>query len=251
MAILANRSLEDLARSAIRRSYVFVFIPVLVLFVVTALGESDKLLHALDDEIIVVVSLGILLYLLATRKASSPAELLRINRVAVVAALVVALAGVLAVAFEFSDPNDLGDDPLTIVGGVLAAINGLWLLAAKAGPGAGVETAAFATEWSRIRTTFFYSAFFVALFATGFVPPYPSFNGAGLLFWVELAVVLVVAVAGLVFLARSRTEPSPAVVRKYNNTYLALVVVLGVVAVAQFDILTLIYVIVLVANRFL
>lgn len=251
MAILANRSLEDLAQSAIRRSYVFVFVPVLVLFVFTALSESDKLLHALDDEIIIVVSLAVLLYLLATRKASSPAELLRINRIAVIAAIVVALAGILAVALEFSDPSDIGDDPLTIVGGVLAAVNGLWLLAAKVGPGAGVEPAAFAREWSRIRTTFFYSAFFVVFFAVGLTPPYPSFNGSGLLFWAELAVVLVVGVVGLVFLARSRTEPNPAVLRKYNNTYLAGVVVLGVVAVLQFDILTLVYVIMLIANRFL
>jgi hypothetical protein len=242
--------LETLSRAATRRSFTFLFIPVLVLFIFTALMESDHRTHALDDEIIVGVVLATLIYFGITRKAHSSVELARINRVAVIAAAIVVVAGVLALVLEFSDPNDIGDDPLTVIGGIIAVVNGLLLLSAK-GPRTPEQMGSYSVEWSRIRTTFWFSSFWIFAFGFGLIPPYASFNLPGILTWLELAVVLVVALSGLFFVSRSRTEQDPTTLRKYNNEYLVLVLILGVLAGVNFDIATLAYAVVLVANRFL
>jgi hypothetical protein len=242
--------LETLSRAATRRSFTFLLIPVLVLFIFTALMESDQRTHSLDDEIIVAVVLATLIYLGITRKANSSVELARINHIAVIAAAIIAAAGVLAVVLEFSDPTDIGDDPLTIVGAIIAVVNGLLLLSAK-GPRAPEQMGSYSVEWSRIRTTFWFSTFWIFAFGSGLIPPYASFNLPGILTWVELAFVLIVALSGLLFVSRSRTEQDPTTLRKYNNEYLVLVVVLGALAGVNFDLATLAYAVVLVANRFL
>jgi hypothetical protein len=242
--------LGTLNLSAIRRSFSFILVPTVILFFVTALSESDQWTHALDDEIIVVVGLGLLVYLLITRKASSAADLTRISRIAAAVSVILALAGVLAVILEYKDPSDISDDPLTIVGGVVAAINAL-LLVTAAGPRVPEEMAAYSSEWSRIRTTFWFSTFFAVTFVFDLVPPYPAASLTSVPIWAEVALLLVFAIVGFVALSRSRTERDVGVLRRYNNTLFAVAVVVAVIALVNFDIATVGYGVVLIANRFL
>lgn len=241
-------ALETLQLSARRRSYTFLFIPVLVLFVFTALSESDQWLHALDDEIIVVTSLAILIYFVATRKLRGATDLRCINRLALVASVIVMLAGVLAVVLEFGDAQDFGDDPLTVVGGVLAVVNGLLALS-LAGPKSSENAPAYATEWSRIRSTFWFASFFVVQFAMGVIPPYPAFGLGSALVFAELVAILVFAVAGLLVLLRSRAESDPRRLHGYNNLLLGVALGIAALALAQVDVFTLSFAVMLIANR--
>jgi uncharacterized membrane protein HdeD (DUF308 family) len=244
-----SSSVENVQASATRRSYVFIFVPVLFLFVFTAITESDKWLHALDDEIIVVALVGALLYFLVTRKLGTASELAPVNRVGLIVAAIVVAAGILAIVLEFTDPNDIGDDPQTVIGGVLAVINGLLLMAA-AGPRVPEEAGSYAVEWTRIRTTFWFSSFFLVTFVFFALPPYPSFSVGVLPAYAEVVVLLIAGVVGLWALVRSRREANPASLRTYNNIILVLAIVLAVLAFSQFDIGTLPLAVLLIVNRF-
>jgi hypothetical protein len=245
-------SIDALPQSAIRRAFAFIFVPAVFLFLITALSESDKWWHALDDEIIVIALVATLLYFLVTRKLSTLSELTRINRIGLIASAIVVAAGVLAIVMEFSDPNDIGDDPFTIVGGVLAVINGL-LVMSVIGPRAPDEAAGYGVEWSRIRTSLYFSLFFLATFAFYVIPPYPAFSlslGA-LLPVAETAMLLIAGVTGLYLLARIRREVNPATLRSYNNALLGVTVLLTAFAFLQFDLGVLVFSAALIANRFL
>ncbi|MCI4369034.1 MAG: hypothetical protein L3K09_05690 [Thermoplasmata archaeon] len=251
MASTAPSSVVATVReAATRRSWVFIFVPTLFLFLITGLSESDKWLHALDDAIIVAAMTATLLYFLVTRSVSSPTELARINRWGLIASVVVVAAGILAIALEYSDANDIGDDPLTVIAGVLSVVNGLLVMAA-AGARTSEESQSYGVEWSRIRTGFFFSLAFLVIFFVSVLPPYPAYSPGQLLAGAKAAALLLTGVAGLYLLVRSRTVADPATLRRYNNVLLGLAVALAVLALLQGDIGTLPFAVVLVANRFL
>jgi hypothetical protein len=246
----AQSAIDTLQQSATRRSFVYIFVPTLFIILITALGESDQWTHALDDEIIVLTALAVLIYFLISRRASTSSQLARINRVGVIASAIVVAAGVLAVLVEFHDPADIGDDPVTVVAGVLAVINGLLIMAA-AGPRVPEEAASYAVEWTRVRTSFWFSTFFVVTFITFVIPPYPAYSVGALLAWAEVAALLIAGIAGLLLLVWSRHESNPATLRTYNNVIVGLAILLSALALLQFDIGTLAFSVVLIANRFL
>lgn len=115
--------LERLWEYARARAFLFTLFPVFVLFAVQALFEISPPTHPVDGPIIVVAALFGSIVLLRARNAGSVERLSAASRVAVAVSVVIALAGVLAVIVKYGDICDLTDDPLTIVGGVIAMIN--------------------------------------------------------------------------------------------------------------------------------
>lgn len=244
----APTTLESLWEYARIRSFLFVFVPVLILFALQTLFEYPPASHAVDDLLIVVATVLGIVVLLRARRSGTAVPLARANRVALAVSAVVALAGVLAVAVEYGDVMDLGDDPLTIIGGVLALVNGLVLFS---GAG-GAPAAQYRDEWLRVRTgLWFYPMFvFVGLgFANVFGGGTP-FGGLGILGYLYVAVLVAGGIAGIALLVRARSETEPARLHSANNALAAIVIVLIVLSVLNFDILTLALMVALLVNRF-
>ncbi len=239
-----TRHLWEYARS---RSLLFVFAPVIVLFAVEALFESDQWTHSIDDILVVLFSAIAVAILLGARKESSPDALAHASRLATYLAVAVALAGVLAIIIEHSNPDDLSDDPLTVIGGIILVAGGLWLL-----PGAGsAGKGDYRNEWLRARTTFWFFPFFIFLglsylnvFSLG------PFSGLGFLNYAYVGALIALGLVGIVWFWQSQTEVDPARLHSLNNGFLIATLIILVFAVINFDILSLVVVVALLVNRF-
>jgi hypothetical protein len=96
-----------------------------IIFLVEGIIESDITGHLVDDWIIAAAAAVALGNYAATRKYSLETTLAKANRLALIVAIVVILAGLLAVTQEYTDVMDFGDDPPTIILGVVLLISGM------------------------------------------------------------------------------------------------------------------------------
>jgi hypothetical protein len=238
------RQLWEYARS---RSLIFVFAPVIVLFAVEAFFESDQWTHSIDDILVVLFAAIALAILLGARKQSSPDALAHATRWATYLAAAIALAGVLGIIIEHADPADVSDDPLTVIGGIIAVVGGYMLL-----PGAATSvTAEYRNEWLRARTTFWFFPFFIFLgLADLNVFSLGPFAGLGLLIYAYVAAAIVLGLVGIVLFQRSQAAVDAGRLHSINNGFLVAALVLLVFAVLNFDVLSIVILVALLVNRF-
>lgn len=226
------------------RSLVAVLLPVFVLFLLQAISEVSPPSHSVDDFLIVVMAIITSVVLIVARRSRSIDRLVSASRLGLYVAVGIALAGVLGVLIEYKDPTDLMDDPLTIVGGVLAVLTAYWLI-----PGAATaDSPEYRTEWLRTRTTYWFSLFFVAIGINTLV--FSALAPLAILMYVEGAALVAIGALGLVLFERGRCTLETQRLHSINNLFLIGAIVVIAVAAVNFDFTSLGFAVVLVVNRF-
>ncbi len=93
-----------------RRVFIFFYAIVGFALIPTILDEMDQPAHIIDDVALVITGIVMFVFLAVTWRKQSYSDLKRANKIARYAAFAVILLVLMAIAIEYKDLNDLGDD---------------------------------------------------------------------------------------------------------------------------------------------
>lgn len=106
-----------------RRAFIFLFIPIIITLAFFITLEQDMLLHALDDYVIISLSIISLILIGASWKKQSLGQLKKQHNI-IFAFLVIALAfQIFGVLVEAGDSEDFGNEVPSLVALILMFIN--------------------------------------------------------------------------------------------------------------------------------
>ncbi len=207
-----------------RRTFVFFFVPIAMIFTAEALLESDILTHYIDDAVDVALGLIALAYFAATRKNAT--KLASANRLATIMGGLIIVATLYAITQEFNDPMDFGNEIPTIFIGFMLIMNRVVVgprLPEEAEPSADKEKTN--KELNRRRASLWF--LILVLLVTGYFVSTGPYDFRSLAID---AVLLVAALVGLVVAVQSRHNFTFVGLRRVNNIHVALVVVALIVS---------------------
>lgn len=113
-------TIKELGR---RRVFAFFWVFVLVAIANTAIGESDKFLHVVDDYTDITLAIIAIVVLAMWWKRKSFKDLRRSNNILTVLSVILVLATIFAITQEMGDPEDFGNEIPTLLFAIFLIVN--------------------------------------------------------------------------------------------------------------------------------
>ncbi len=107
-----------------RRAFIFLFIPLIALLSFFITQEADEVAHALDDYVIIALSIASLLIIALMWKKQSLQQLRKQHNQILIMMIVALAFQLFAFAAEYNDPADFGNEVPSLLALILVYING-------------------------------------------------------------------------------------------------------------------------------